>query len=49
MDRSLLNILKIQVYKPIQFDLEEYKKDIGCEVLLKETKEEVLQQRQVNY
>jgi len=34
-----------EVYKPIQFCLDEYKGDIGCEVLQKETKEEVLQQR----
>lgn len=34
-----------EVYKPIHFSLPEYKKDIGCETLIKETKEEVLQQR----
>ncbi|XP_063680748.1 cytosolic non-specific dipeptidase-like isoform X2 [Bolinopsis microptera] len=34
-----------KVYKPIQFCLNEYKKDVGCETLQKETKEEVLQQR----
>jgi len=34
-----------EVYKPIQFCLKEYKADIGCEILQKETKEEVLQQR----
>lgn len=34
-----------EVYKPIEFCLNAYKNDIGCEVLQKETKEEVLQQR----
>lgn len=34
-----------EVYKPIEFSLEDYKGDIGCETLQKPTKEEVLQQR----